>query len=313
MVGDIPLNGGRLTHNLTIEGQPPQPPGAEPEVDTFCVMGDYFQVMQIPLREGRGLTDMDREDHPLVAVINQAMARQLFAGQNPIGQRIRWARDTDPARWMSIVGVVGDVKQASLAAPAYPAVFTPFSQSDEAWRRWMSVVVRASDNSASLLPAMKGQIWSLDNRIPVDHVLGMDTVMGKSLSERRFNMTLLTLFAGLAASLAFVGIYSVMSYTVSQRTHEIGIRMAVGARRNDVLKLIAGQGAFLALVGLGAGILGGFAVTRVMTSLLFDVTPTDPVTIAAATVVMMVVVLLACYFPARRAIGIDPIQSLRYE
>lgn len=313
MVGDIPLNGGRLIHNVVIEGQPPQPLGAEPEVDTFCVMGDYFRVMQIPLRAGRALTDMDREDHPLVAVINQAMARQLFAGQDPVGQRIRWARDTDPSRWMTVVGVVGDVKQASLAAPAYPAVFTPFSQSNEAWRRWMSVVVRAADNSASLLPATKKQIWSLDSGIPVDHVSGMDAILAKSLSERRFNMTLLTLFAGLAASLAFVGIYSVMSYTVSQRTHEIGIRMAVGARRADVLKLIMSQGALLAAVGLAAGILCGFAVTRVMTSLLFDVTPTDPVAIAAATLVMLVMVLLACYFPARRAIGIDPTQSLRYE
>ncbi len=313
MVGDLPLNGSELTHNLVIEGRQPQPPGAEPEVDTLCVMGDYFRVMQIPLRAGRTLTDMDREGHPLVAVINQAMARELFAGQDPIGQRIRWARDTESSRWMTIVGVVGDVKQVSLAAPAYPAVFTPFSQSDEAWRRWMSVVVRAPDNSASLLPAIKQQIWSLDNRIPVDHVLDMDAILGKSLSQHRFNMALLTLFAGLAVILAFVGIYSVMSYTVSQRTHEIGIRMAVGARRSHVLKLIMGQGALLAVVGLGAGILCVFAFTRVMRSLLFNVKPTDSVTIAAATLVMMVVVLLACYFPVRRAIGIDPTQSLRYE
>jgi len=313
MVGDVPLNGSELTHSLAIEGRQPLPEGSEPEVDTSCVMGNYFGIMQIPLRAGRILTDMDREDHPLVAVINEAFARELFAGQNPIGQRIRWARDTDSSRWMTIVGVVGDVKQSSLAEPAYPAVFTPFSQSNEAWRRWMSVVVRASDNSERILPAIKGQIWSLDNRIPVDHVTSMVAMLGLSLSERRFNMALLALFAGLAVILASVGIYSVMSYTVSQRTHEIGIRMAVGARRSDVLSLVMGYGARLALIGLVVGILGVFASTRVMKSLLFDVTPTDPVTIAAATLVMMVVVLVACYVPARRAIGIDPIQSLRYE
>ena len=313
MVGDVPLNGNELTHNLTIEGRQPPSEGSEPEVDTFCVMGDYFGLMHIPLLAGRALTDMDREDHPLVAVIDQALARGLFAGQNPIGQRIHWARDTDSSRWMTIVGVVGDVKQSSLAASAYPAVFTPFSQSNEAWRRWMSVVVRTPDNSQSLLPAIKQQIWSLDSRIPVDHVLSMEAILNLSLSERRFNMALLVLFAGLALILASVGIYSLMSYTVTQRTHEIGIRMAVGARRNDVLALVMGQGARLALAGLVAGILGVFAFTRMMKSLLFDVTPTDPVTVVAATFVMIGVVLLACYVPARRAVRIDPIQSLRYE
>lgn len=313
MVGDVPLNGSELTHNLVIEGRQPDPAGTEPEVDTMCVMGDYFRVMQIPLRAGRTLTEMDREDHPLVAIVNEDLVRELFAGQSPIGRRIRWARDTDSSRWMTIVGVVGDVKQSSLAVPAYPAVFTPFSQSNEAWRRWMSVVVRSPENSASLLAAIKRQIWSLDNRIPVDHVVSMDAVLGLSLSERRFNMALLTFFAGLAVILASVGIYSLMSYNVSQRTHEIGIRMAVGARRSDVLKLVMGQGALLAAVGTAAGILGLLGFTRVMTSLLFDVTPTDPGAIVTATLVMMVVVLLACYIPARRAIRIDPTQSLRYE
>ncbi len=237
MVGDVPLNGSQLTHGLVIEGRQPLSEGSEPEVDTLCVMGDYFGVMQIPLRAGRTLTDMDRENHPLVAVINQALARELFAIQNPIGQRIHWTRDTDPSRWMTIVGVVGDVKQSSLASSAYPAVFTPFSQSDEAWRRWMSVVVRTPDNSESLLPAIKRQIWSLDSRIPVDHVTSMEAILDLSLSERRFNMALLALFAGLAVVLASVGIYGVMSYTVSQRSHEIGIRIAIGACRSDVAGL----------------------------------------------------------------------------
>ncbi|MGC1295782.1 MAG: ABC transporter permease [Alloacidobacterium sp.] len=313
MVGDVPFNGNQVTHGIVVEGQQPKPVGDEPEVDTFCVMGDYFRVMQIPLRAGRALTDTDREDHTLVAVVNQALVRELFAGQNPIGQRIRWAHDTDLSRWMTIVGVVGDVKQSSLAEPAYPAVFTPFSQSDEAWRRWMSVVVRAPDSSAILLPTIKPQIWSLDNRIPLDRIESMDEMLNLSLRERRFNMALLVLFATIATVLAAVGIYSVMAYTVSQRTHEIGIRVAVGARRSHLLKLVLGQGACLAVIGLAAGIGGAFALTRLMASLLFEVTPTDPVTIATVTLLMMVLALLACYIPARHATRVDPMVALRYE
>jgi putative ABC transport system permease protein len=313
MVGDVPFNGNQVTHGIVVEGQQPKHVGDEPEVDTFCVMGDYFRVMQIPLRAGRALTDTDREHHPLVAVVNQALVHELFAGQNPIGQRIRWAHDTDLSRWMTIVGVVGDVKQYSLAEPAYPAVFTPFSQSDEAWRRWMSVVVRAPDSSGSLLPAIKRQIWSLDDRIPLDRTESMDEMLNLSLRERRFNMGLLVLFATIATVLSAVGIYSVMAYTVSQRTHEIGIRVAVGARRSHLLKLVLGQGLRLAAIGLAAGIAGAFALTRVMAKLLFEVTPFDPVTIAAVTLLMMVLALLACYIPARHASRVDPMAALRYE
>ena len=312
MVGDVPLNGNEVTHGVAIEGRQITA-GNEAEVDTFCVMGDYFGVMRIPIKAGRSLMETDREGHPLVAVINQAMASELFAGQNPIGQRIRWSHDAGAPRWMMIVGVVGDVKQFSLAEPPYPAVFTPFSQSDEAWRRWMSVVVRSPDDSVDLLTEIKRQIWSLDNRIPIDRVVSMDALLGLSLSERRFNTTLLALFAGLALILASVGIYSVTSYTVSQRAQEIGIRMAVGANRRDVLGLVIGQSARLAAIGLAAGILGVFAFTRIMSILLFEVAPTDTATIVGTTIVMAVVVLLACYVPARRAMRVDPMVALRCE
>jgi predicted permease len=313
MVGDLPLDGSEVTHNLAFEGRPPVAAGDEPEVDTFCVMGDYFRVMQIALRAGRTLTDMDREDQPLVAVINEALAHQFFAHQNPIGQRIRFARETGAPRWMAIVGVVGDVKQYSLTQPAYPAVFTPFVQSNEAWRRWMSVVVRTPGASASVVLAVKRQIWSLDNQIPLNRIESMDELLAQSLAERRFNMLLLGLFAGLAVILAAVGLYGVMSYGVSQRTHEIGIRMAVGACRSDVLKLVMRQGARLAVLGLASGVLGALALTRLMASLLFGVTPTDPATFATIALLMTTVVLLACFIPARRATRVDPIVALRYE
>jgi putative ABC transport system permease protein len=276
-------------------------------------MGDYFRVMHISLRAGRTLTDVDREDQPLVAVINEALARQFFARQNPIGQRIQWARDSGPPRWMTIVGVVADIKQYSLAQPAYPAVFTPFAQSNEDWRRWMSVVVRAPGDSAGVVPAIKRQIWSLDSQIPLNRIESMDELLELSLAEHRFNMFLLGLFAGLAMILAAVGIYGVVSYSVSRRTHEIGVRMAVGARRSDVLKLVLAHGARLAAAGLAAGILGAFALTRLMTSLLFGVTSSDPATFAAMIILMAAVALLACYLPARRAMRVDPIKAVRYE
>ena len=313
MVGDVPLSGSEVTHSLAFDGRPPVAEGDEPEVDTFCVMGDYFGVMRIPLRSGRVLTPMDREDQPLVAVINESAARTFFAGQDPIGQRIRWARETGPPRWMTIVGVVADVKQYSLADPPLPAVFTPFPQSNEAWRRWMSVVVRMPDTSPSLIAAVKRQVWELDSQLPLNRIQSMDELLGLSLAERQFNMSLLGLFAALAMILVAVGIYGVISYSVSQRTHEIGIRVAVGARRVDVLKLVMGQGLRIAVAGVSAGVLGALALTRLMTKLLFGVTATDPVTFAAVVFVTIVVVLLACFVPARRAMRVDPMVALRHE
>jgi putative ABC transport system permease protein len=313
LVGDVPLSGNELTHNVAFEGRPPVAEGDQPEVDSSCVMGDYFHLMQIPLRAGRTLKDTDRENQPLVAVINEAMARKYFAHQNPVGQRIRWGHAEGPPRWMTIVGVVGDIKQYSLAQSAFPAVYTPFAQSDEAWRRWMSLMVRSPIASPELIPALKSQVWSLDNQIPLNRVQSMDELMQLSLAERRFNMLLLGLFAGLALTLAAVGIYGVMSYSVGQRTHEIGIRMAVGAERRDVLRMVMGQGARLAALGVAMGILGAIALTRLMSSLLFGVTPTDPATFVAVVLLMVAVVLLACFVPAHRATKVDPMVALRYE
>ena len=177
----------------------------------------------------------------------------------------------------------------------------------------MSVVVRMPQLSAGLFPAAKGQIWSLDGQIPLNRIQRMDELLDLSLAERRFNMSLLGLFAGMAMILAAVGIYGLLSYSVSQRTHEIGVRMAVGARRRDVLKLVMGQGARLAAVGLAAGVLGALALTRLMASLLFGVTATDPATFATVALLMMAVALLACFVPARRAMRVDPMVALRHE
>jgi putative ABC transport system permease protein len=313
MISDIPLGGNYLSHNFVIEGRPPVPVGDEPEIQSLSVMGDYFRVMQIPVRAGRAFTDMDREEQPLVAIINEAAVKKFFPHENPLGERADWARRTGPNKWMTIVGVVADVKHLGLNQPVDPAVYAPFPQSDESWRRWMTLTIRSQSSSAGLVEEVKKQVWSLDRQIPVSDVQSMDELLSVSLAEERFNMILLGAFAGLALVLAAVGIYGVMAYTVSQRTHEIGIRIALGAQRGDVVRLVVGQGAKLALAGIIIGLAGAFALTRLMASLLFDVTPTDPLTFAGVAIVLALVALAACYIPARRAMRVDPMTALRYQ
>jgi putative ABC transport system permease protein len=313
MVTDIPLGGNYVDHRFVIDGRPPVPVGGEPEVQTLSVMGNYFHVMQIPLRAGRDFTQMDREGQPLVAIVNEEMVREFFPHENPIGVRIHWARDTGPPRWMTVIGVAGDVKHSGLNQPTDPAVYTPFSQSDEAWKRFMTLAIRARNAPPGLVEEVKKQIWSVDGQIPVGDVRAMDELIAVSLAQQRFNMFLLGLFASLALILAAVGIYGTMSYSASQRTHEIGIRTALGAQRRDVLRLVMNDGAKIALFGIAIGIAGALALTRLMASLLFEVKPTDPATFAAVATLLALVTLAACYIPARRAMRVDPMVALRYE
>jgi putative ABC transport system permease protein len=313
MVTDIPLSGNYLEHSFVIDGRPPLSVGSEPEVQTLSVMGNYFRVMHIPLRAGRDFTQMDREGQPLVAIVNEEMVREFFPNENSIGMRIRWARDTGPPRWMTVIGVVGDVKHSGLNQPTDPAVYTPFSQSDEEWRRWMTIAIRTPGAFSGLVGEVKRQIWSVDNQIPVSDVRSMEELMALSLAEQRFNMFLLGLFAALALILAAVGIYGAMSYSASQRTHEIGIRTALGAQRRDVLRLVMNDGAKIVLFGITIGIAGALVLTRLMASLLFEVKPTDPATFAAVAILLALVTLAACYIPTRRAMRVDPMVALRYE
>jgi putative ABC transport system permease protein len=312
MVAEIPFTGSSVAHSVAIEGRT-YPIGAEPKPDTFGVMGDYFRVMRIPIRAGRSFTLMDRENQPLVVVINEAMARELFPGENPIGRRIHWARDEGAPRWMTIVGIAGDIKQYSLAEPAVPAVFLPFAQTDEKWRRWMYVVARTREPQRATIARIKSEIWSLDAHIPLNRVQSMEDVMGLSLAEQRFNMSLLGLFAALAVVLVAIGIYGVISYGVSQRTREIGIRIAIGADRHEVLGMFLAEGARLAAIGLIVGVVGGLALTRLMATLLFGVTPSDPMTFIAGALAMMAVAVVASWIPARRAMRVDPMEALRHE
>jgi putative ABC transport system permease protein len=313
MVTDIPLGGNYVSHSFVIDGRPPVPVGAEPEAQTLSVMGDYFRVMQIPIRAGRGFTAMDREGQPLVAVVNEEMVRRFFPHENPLGARIDWSRREGPHQWMAIIGIAQDVKHSGLNQPADPAVYAPFPQSDEAWRRWMTLAIRTPGASAGFIEDVKKQVWSVDSQIPVSEVHSMEDLMGVSLAQQRFNMLLLGLFAALALILAAVGIYGMMAYRVGQRMHEIGIYVALGAQRQDVLRLVLGEGAKLAFFGIAIGIAGATALTRVMTSLLFEVKPTDPETFAVVAILLAIVALAACYVPTRRAMRVDPMVALRYE
>jgi putative ABC transport system permease protein len=313
MVTDIPLGGNYVGHRFVVDGRPPVALGGEPEVQTLSVMGDYFQVMQIPLRAGREFTALDREGQPAVAIVNEETVRAFFPHENPIGVRISWAGYTGGPRWMTVIGVVGDVKHSGLNQPTDPAVYTPFSQSDEAWRRFMTLAIRTRDASPGLVEEVKKQVWSLDSQLPVSDVLAMDELIAVSLAQQRFNMLLLGLFAALALILAAVGIYGAMAFAVKQRTHEIGIRSALGAQRSDVLRLVLREGAKIALFGIAAGVAGALALTRLMASLLFEVKPTDPATFAGVAVLLALVALAACYIPARRAMRVDPMVALRYE
>src|SRR6266480_2084077 len=313
MVTDIPLGGNYVGHRLVIDGRPPVAVGGEPRVQTLSVMGDYFHVMQIPLRAGREFTPLDREGQPLVAIVNEEIVREFFPHEDPIGVRICWAGDVGPPRWMTVIGVVADVKHSGLNQPTDPAVYTPFSQSDERWRRFMTLVIRARDASPGLVAEVKKQIWSLDAQIPVDDVRPMDELIAVSVAQQRFNMLLLGLFAALALILAAVGIYGAMAYAANQRTHEIGIRTALGAQRRDVLRLVMQDGAKIALFGTASGIAGALALTHFMVSLLFEVKPTDPAIFGCVALLLATVVLVACYIPARRAMRVDPMVALRYE
>jgi putative ABC transport system permease protein len=313
MVTDIPLGGNYVGHRFVIAGHPPVAVGGEPKVQTLSVMGDYFHVMQIPVLLGRDFTVLDREEQPLVAVVNEEMVREFLPHENPIGARIRWAGDTGPPQWMTVIGVVGDVKHSGLNQPTDPAVYTPFPQSDERWRRFMTLAIRTRDAAPGLVEEVKKQIWSLDGQIPVSDVHTMDELMAGSLAQQRFNVLLLGLFAALALILAAVGIYGAMAYAVNQRTHEIGIRTALGAQRRDVLRLVMRDGANIALFGIASGIAGALVLTRLMASLLFEVKPTDPQTFAGVAILLALVALTACYIPARRATRVDPMLALRYE
>jgi putative ABC transport system permease protein len=313
MVSELPLTNDYLMHNFAIEGRPAFTPGDDPELMSRSVAGDYFRVMRIPLLEGRAFTAADRAGAPLVGVVNEAFVRAYFPKESPLGARFRWSRAEGPPQWITIVGVVADVKHFGLHVPEEPAVYWPYEQSTQIWKRWQNVVLRAGAEPAAVADAAKRKVWALDPLLPVTRVRTLAEVTEAAAGLQRFNMLLLGLFAGLALALAMVGVYGVIAYVVEQRTREIGIRMALGAQRRDVLHLVLRQGIQLTAAGVVAGLGLAFVATRLLAGLLYGVTATDPLAFLVAAVVLASVALLACYVPAARATRVDPMVALRYE
>ena len=303
----LPLTLSVSGSDFRIEGRPEPEPGKEMIINTRSVSPGYFGTLGIPLIKGRDFSDRDNSDDSRVAVINSDLARIYFHDEDPLGKRITF---DEGASWLSIIGIIDDVKQLGLDSSAKPEVYFPYPQ---AAGPSMSIVVRTASNPLSLVAAMKDQIQEIDKDLPVAGVKTMGQLLSESVSGRRFNMLLLTIFAGVALVLAAVGIYGVLSYSVSQRTHEIGIRMALGAQTSEVLKLVVGQGMLLTLAGLSAGVVASLFLTRLMSSMLFGVTATDPTTFVAVSVLLAGVAVGACFMPARRAAKVDPMVALRYE
>jgi len=312
MISELPMSGETVSHDLAIESQPSIKPGDEPDSDARSVLGDYFQIMGVPILQGRAFNSNDRVDSPTVAIVNQTFARRFFPNQNPVGQRIGWAHD-DPPNWKTIIGVAGDVKHFGLDQPERPAVYDLYSQNNESWKRWMTLVVCSRRDPADVIAAAKQQIWALDKSLPPTDVRTMDAVISLSTAPQKFNLTLLAIFAAIALALAAIGVFGVVSYSVTQRTQEFGIRLALGAQRADILRLTFSEAARLAAAGAVIGLAGAAVLTQFMSTLLFGVSPHDPLTFICVAAFLLAVAGAACIIPARRAIQVDPITALRYE
>jgi predicted permease len=273
------------------------------------VSGHYFQTMEIPLREGRLFDDRDVMENPRVAIVDDYMAQQLWPGQDAVGRRIHIGGiDDTKAPWITVVGVVGRVKQYTLDSDSRIAFYLPHTQYPT---RAMNVVVRGSGNPGALAPAVKQQVHEIDRDLPVYNLISMQQRVDLSLARRRFAMLLLAVFAFTSLTLATIGIYGVLAYLVGQGTREIGIRMALGATRSSILRLVVGRGFLLALSGVACGVTGALLLTRLMRTLLFGVTANDPLTFFVIPLLLVLVSLLATIIPARRAAEIDPAECLR--
>jgi putative ABC transport system permease protein len=310
MTSEVPLTGNRDMYGFHAEGKIQDNPEKDPSAERYAISQDYLKVMQIPLLRGRTFSAADINGAPQVVLVNETAAKMFWSHDDPIGKRVKLGGMDHP--WWTIIGVVGDIHHDKLDVPANMQVYVPHGQ----WPytdSTMSLTIRTAKPSATLASAVRDAVWAIDKDQPVSHVAWLSDLVGTSGETRRFTLMLLGVFAAVAMTLCILGIYGVVSYAVSLRTREMGIRMALGALPADVGWLVVHQGILGAVMGIAAGIFVSLAVTRLIATLLFGVTPTDPLTLVASTLLMLGVATVACYIPARRAMRVDPMVALRYE
>jgi len=315
VAGWLPMDGGGGSGNnfsIMVDGRVLKNISEAPGTTPAQVTPAYFKAMGMRLRRGRGFTAADRADAPMVGVVSETMARQLWPGQDPIGHTVKMFMDEAP--WITVVGVVEDVRARGFLEDLQPILYVPFAQADKSayyTPRSMSLVVRTAGDPFAVAAAVRGAVRALDRNVPIPSVLSMDQVVAGSIASRRFSTVLLGAFAALALSLAGLGIYGVIAYAVSQRTYELGLRMALGAQRSAVLRLVVSDALRMTLVGLAIGLAGSLAVGHLVRSLLVGVPVADPPTLAAVAAALAGVALLASVLPARRATLVSPTEALR--
>jgi len=312
-INALPFSGLGGSRTFHIEGREEKRPEDQTEEQLRIVTDGYFSAMQIPIISGREFTDRDSLSRPRAAIVNDALARKHWPNQNPIGKRVSFT--TDDPRWYEIVGIVGNIKHRGLDARDRPELYVPYRQPlFDGWTvRPMYLAVRTASDPAAAAAVVRREISRIDRDQPISDVRTMDERIGRSLSGRRFNMVLLALFAALALTLAAVGVYGIVAYSVTEREHEIGVRLALGAQRRDVIAMVIGQGMTMIVMGTIAGLAASLMLTSVMRNLLFGVSAVDPATFVAIPFLLIAVALVACYVPARRATRVDPLQALRSE
>lgn len=308
IVSNLPFGGNGDRSGFHMEQKPLANPGEAPSAERYGISPDYLQTMGIAVLRGRGFNDQDSANAPPTALISETAARRFWPNEDPIGVRIRLGGTDSPLR--TIVGIVGDVSHQGLDDQPDMQVYVPHNQWTDSY---MQLVIRTSVEPALLAAAVRNQIREVDANLPVYQIATMKQLISHSMAQRRFTMVLCGVFAGVALLMAAIGIYGVMAYTVSQRTQELGIRVALGAQSSDVMKLVIGQGMKLAVSGVAIGLLGAWALTRLMKSLLFGISVTDPLTFGGIALLLTLVALLACWIPARRATKVDPMIALRCE
>jgi putative ABC transport system permease protein len=305
-----PIEGRNANGTFTIEGQPALKRGDRPFTALGSISANYFRTLDIPIIKGRTFTDRDRDPAPPVAIVNATLAQRYFAGQDPIGKRVRFGDTSNGDDWITIVGIVGDSHNVGLNEPPTPLLYLPYDTFPLAF---MGIVAKSSAGSGAVASIARSEVKAIDPEMPIDRIIPLHDLLDESIAEARFRTLLLSAFALMAVVLAAVGIYGLMSFSVVQRTREIGIRVALGARPRQVVMPVVREGLLLALTGVGLGVIGSIAATRLLATFLFGVPPGDPLTYVGVVLLLLTVALLATYVPSRRAAHVDPVTALRME